>query len=382
MKINCNVCKSLLKKKIYDSLINKSITSLSKIINFRTKVFICDNCQHIQTSTMPNEFLYYDNNYKILLDSEEEDQIYTINNNKIIYRNQHQAKLLLKKIYISSSKKILDYGCGKASTMHEIKKLNHSISPFLFDISKDYVKYWNNFVSKNNRAIYKLPKKWMGNFDLVTSFFALEHITKLNETLENIKKTLVQGGLFYAIVPNTFTNPGDLIVADHPNHFTINSLKYIFSKIGFNLIEIDETSHNGAYIVIAENTLTSKQKLSKDRTLKKKTLRLGKFWSSTAKRIRKFEKKLPKTSKSVVYGAGFYGTFLASSLINHKKIICFLDQNKFLNGKTILGKPIIFPSKLPKCIDSIYVALNPKNSRKIINSSKSFTSKKLKFFYI
>ena len=140
--------------------------------------------------------------------------------------------------------------------------------------------------------------------------------------------------------------------------------------------------HNGAYIVIAENTLISKQKLSKDRTLKKKILRLGKFWSSTAKRIRKFEKKLPNTSKSVIYGAGFYGTFLASSLINHKKIICFLDQNKFLKGRTMLGKPIIFPSKLPKCIDTIYVALNPKNSRKVIKSSKFFTSKKFKFFYI
>ena len=45
--------------------------------------------------------------------------------------------------------------------------------------------------------------------------------------------------------------------------------------------------HNGAYIVIAENTLISKQKLSKDRTLKKKNFKIRKVLEFNCKANKK-----------------------------------------------------------------------------------------------
>ncbi|MFX6035632.1 hypothetical protein ABTE74_19830, partial [Acinetobacter baumannii] len=55
----------------------------------------------------------------------------------------------------------------------------------------------------------------------------------------------------YAIVPNTFTNSVDFLVADHVNHFTHTSLQTLLANHGFDLLEADAHSHRGAFVVTA-----------------------------------------------------------------------------------------------------------------------------------
>lgn len=360
----------------------KSITSVCTTVQYPTEVYFCTGCGHVQTTEMPNELSYYDETYNFLAESEEEDQIYLVEDGKLTYRTQHQVSTLLSKINISSGKRILDYGCAKSSTMRELVRRNLSITPYLFDISERYVSFWKEFIEEGKWATYQLPQSWNNHFDVVTSFFSLEHITNLDATLKEIKRVLQVEGYLYAIIPNTQTNPADLIVVDHPNHFTKESLHRLMHDNGFTVLEIDDVSHRGAYIVVAKNQKTIESPLQLTLNLESGIVSIGDFWKSAAQRVMQYEKLEAVNKPSAIYGAGFYGSFLASNLNSFEQVTCFIDQNPFLQGKVLMGRPIVHPKDLPKEVDVMYVALNPKHSRKIINDIEFFAGKNIQYFYI
>ena len=359
-----------------------SITSVCTTVKSPTEVYFCSSCGHIQTLEMPDELSYYDETYNFLAESEEEDQIYVVEKGKVTYRTQHQVTTLLSKLNLSSGKRILDYGCAKSSTMRELVRRNLSITPYLFDISERYVSFWKEFIEDGKWATYQVPESWNNHFDVVTSFFSLEHISKLSETLKDIKRVLQDEGYLYAIIPNTQTNPADLIVVDHPNHFTKESLSRLMYDNGFTVQEIDDTSHRGAYILVARNKMPIKSPPQLSIDLEKDIVSVGDFWKSAAHRVKQFEKLEVTGKPSAIYGAGFYGSFLATNLNSLESMICFIDQNPFLQGKMLMERPIMHPKDLPNEIEVIYVALNPKHSRKIIQEIDYFAGKNLRYFYI
>lgn len=379
--IKCNVCNQSLSHKVYDTLGSTSITSVCTTVESPTEVYYCGSCGHVQTLEMPDELSYYDETYNFLAESEEEDQIYVVENGEVVYRTQHQVTTLLSKMDLSSDVRILDYGCAKSSTMRELTNRELSITPYLFDISERYTPYWKEFIEEGKWATYQVPEQWSNHFDVVTSFFSLEHISKLSDTLQSIKRVLVENGSLYAIIPNTQTNPADLIVVDHPNHFTRSSLERLLLDNGFSIQEIDDTSHRGAYVVIAKNKAPAKTPSVSNESVEKEIVTIGEFWKSAAIRVKEFEQSI-KGKPSAVYGAGFYGSFLASNLASLQSVKCFVDQNPFLEGTTLIEKPIVFPKDLPDDVAAVYVALNPKHSRKIIENIESFANRNFSYFYI
>jgi ubiquinone/menaquinone biosynthesis C-methylase UbiE len=380
--IKCNVCNENLENKVYDTLGATSITSVCTTVESPTEVYYCSWCGHIQTLEMPDELSYYDETYNFLAESEEEDQIYVVENGNVTYRTQHQVTTLLSKLNLSSGIRILDYGCAKSSTMRELTRRNLSITPYLFDISERYTSFWKEFIEDGKWATYQVPEAWNNHFDVVTSFFSLEHISKLGDTLQNIKRVLVKDGYLYTIIPNTQTNPADLIVVDHPNHFTTQSLERLLFDNGFTVQEIDDTSHRGAYIVIAKNATTTEPQKQLIVSLEKEITVMGDFWRSAALRVKEFEKSDAASRQSAIYGAGFYGSFLASNLSSLESIVCFIDQNPFLQGNSLMQRPILHPRDLPSEVQVIYVALNPQHSRKIIQDIEYFYCKDISYFYI
>ncbi len=72
----CSVCKNQLGQEIYMSAKSISLTSLCEIVPLTTKVYFCNKCTHVQKDAIDNIESFYSNDYKILIDSEEEDQLY------------------------------------------------------------------------------------------------------------------------------------------------------------------------------------------------------------------------------------------------------------------------------------------------------------------
>ncbi len=376
----CNVCQTPLEEKIYEASSSQSLTSMSIPANNSTEVFFCHHCQHVQTAEYGNELNYYDTSYNILSDSAEEDQIYIVQNDMPIYRTDHQVRTLLSKIDFFEGIQILDYGCAKSSTMQKLMKEYTQAQVYLYDISANYIPFWQNFLTPSNWATHEIPTSWQAKFDLVTSFFSLEHISNLTDVIQKVKFCLKPGGIFYAIVPNFLTNIADMIVVDHPNHFTDASLKKLLTQHGFKMKSIDSDSHRGALVFMAELSPAS---IDSDTPTKpyEKALEIAKFWHQSSEKIAAFENK-NQGPAAAIYGAGFYGAFLCAHLKNINSIQFIIDQNPFLQGKTIFGRNVIRPDQLPSDIEVIYVGLNPMYAKNIIESIPVLQSPPRKYFYL
>src|SRR5258708_29239073 len=90
--------------------------------------------------------------------------------------------------------------------------------------------------------------------DVVPSFFALEHGAGPVATARTIRDLLKPGGRFYSLVPNAFANRADFIVVDHIHHYSAPSLARLMRTTGFDAVTIDETSHQGSFVVCARKS--------------------------------------------------------------------------------------------------------------------------------
>ncbi len=383
----CNVCNSVLEKILYKSQSSKSLTSLCTVYEGTVLVYFCTQCGHLQSEEIENIDGYYDKDYDILISSEDEDQIYEVINGLNVYRTSHQVNTLVSKVPVYQNMKILDYGCAKSSTMRELLNLYKDVRPYLFDVSERYEPFWSKFLSRESWATFEIPISWENQFDVVTSFFSLEHMAKPQEALRNVYRVLKVGGIFYGIVPNVFTNSADMIVVDHINHFTPISLKYLMQNTGFHVIEIDEMAHKGALVFVAkkmdgslfENSLPT---LDEVMSVDKKAQKISNFWMEAGNNIRKVEKKIPANRKLAIYGAGFYGSFISAMIKTHDRVECIVDQNPFLQGKKQNGISIVSPKELPKEINTIWVGLNPSFAKKMIDDIAAFKNRNLSYYFL
>lgn len=385
--LNCNLCNQPLVEKIYESANAKSLTSLCTVYEGATQVYFCHQCGHVQSVEIDNIDAYYDNDYDILVESVEEDQVYEIIDGRVVYRTEHQVKTMLNKVSLVQNTRILDYGCAKSSTMRALMANRPNLQVHLFDVSDRYTSFWRAFLSEQQWAIYRMPLTWDGLFDVVTSFFSLEHMARPQDSLRKISGALKTHGIFYGIVPHVFTNTADLIVVDHVNHFTHVSLRYLLENSGFEVIEIDETAHCGALIFTAKKMalpLKSEKipSASAINDVSATASSVAQFWQDIKAKIEEFEQSIQQNERIAVYGAGFYGAFITSCLRHPSKIACIVDQNSFLQGRKINGVEVISPIDLPQDIRVVLVGLNPTHSRRYIEEIREFQQRPLTYLFL
>jgi 2-polyprenyl-3-methyl-5-hydroxy-6-metoxy-1,4-benzoquinol methylase len=383
--IECALTKDILQTPIYHSQTNMSVTSLSEIYQCNTLVYLNPRIGHIQTKELENIEEYYDKQYEIFNQSEEDDVLYAVTSSNKIFRQQHQIDTLLSKVKFEDGMKVLDYGCAKGTVMKRLLAQKPNVLPHLFDVSKMYIHLWDKFLPSDRYASYQLKDEWQGNFDLVTSFFAFEHTPDPVKELKNIKNILKPGGLFYCIVPNVFDNNGDFIVADHVHHYSELSLRYMLAKAGFNTLEVDAESHFAAFIIIGQKTDSDQFDLEIPQAslaqINQKYLNMANYWHNLQLKIQDFEQKVDG-SLAAIYGAGVYGNFIATCLHNLNNFKYFVDRNPLLTGKKMMGKLIVHPDELSAEIQTIYVGLNPKISQSAIKSIDSWKQKKHQYFFL
>lgn len=327
---------------------------------------------------------YYDTEYDILVASEDEDQIYEVVDGIPVYRTEHQVRTLLEKLPLGKPVALLDYGCAKSSTVRALALRAPGVTPHLFDVSSRYIPFWEKFVEPENWAVNSPKSGWHSHFDVITSFFSLEHIPTPARTMHEIARLLKPGGHFYAVVPNVATNVADLIVVDHCNHFTETSLTRLISDAGLVLLELDTKSHRGAFVAVATKPSSPVAPAALDadkvRQVRAGLSDISDFWDDAATRVRTYEATV--VGDAAIYGAGFYGAFIAASLSEPSIIKCHLDQNPFLQGQMFNGNPVIGPSELPGSVHNIFVGLNPAHSRRIISEVAPLRERELDYFFL
>jgi len=367
-RLQCNVCGQPLGEPIFRSTASRGLTSLCEPSDTPASVWACTTCGHLRGLALPDAAAYYATGYRILLDHEDEDQIYEVDGERIVYRTEHQLRTLLGKLALPPGAALLDYGCAKASTPRLLSKARADLAIHLFDVSEMYTAHWDAFVPIDRRALHQTPGDWQARFDVVTSFFALEHIVEPVQTLRRIAALLKLGGTLYGIVPNTFGNPADFVVVDHVNHFTRASLAAAIHAAGLTVTEIDAEAHRGALVFTALKAEPVNAGDGRDvADALAGARRLGDFWSGFGDAVRKVEAET-RGQRAAVYGSGFYGAYIATVLRDADGIECFLDRNPHRQGKTLFGKPVIAPEALSDDVGVLYVGLNPAIARSTVDS--------------
>lgn len=380
----CNVCGNAALSGIYESPDNLSITTMNKLIVGKTQVWFCEECGHLQTNELPNLVEYYAQEYAINLASEDDDQLYKVVDGKPVYRAEHQAAVLMSKVELASGSRVLDYGCAKSPTLRKALAAHPDIEPFLFDVTDKYIPFWKRFPKMPQWSVHQPDPSWNGTMDVVLSFYALEHVANLREAIGNIKALLKPGGIFYFLVPNVYENTADFIVADHINHFSANSLRTMLQREGFDGIEVDDKAHESAYVVKAKLTQalpTYERDRVEIQACRQAAIGMAAYWRDIVSGIREFEVSTGGAPVAI-YGAGFYGNFIATMLRDPGRITCFVDQNRHLQGTLMHGKPVVAPDALPGDIAFLYVGLNPANARRIIAGVPALNHPGLAHFYL
>lgn len=359
--MHCNVCHTELGDPLYKAPSEQSLTSLCELRAGRVQIWLCPACGHLRGEALPNTQDYYESDYRILLAHEEEDQIYEVQGDRIIYRTDHQVATLMSKLTLPEGARLLDYGCAKASTPRRLLASRPDLEVHLFDVSAMYTGHWEQFVPEGRWAIHDTPDDWHSSFDVVTSFFALEHIPEPGDMVSRVSELLADDGIFYGIVPDTFGNVADLVVIDHVNHFTESSLYSVLSGAGFTNISIDASVHRGALVFTARKSGPASEQPDLAACLAA-SRQLAAYWTGLGDRIRTAEAAHPGLP-AAIYGSGFYGSYIVSMLDDPDRVQCFLDASPFQQGKTLFGRYILPPQQLPDVVRLLYVGLNPKIAR-------------------
>ena len=387
--MNCNVCSRTAIDPIFASAGPTALTSLCELRAGRVEVWSCTECGHLFAPALQNTEEYYSTDYRILLSHDDEDQIYETGPSGIVYRTEHQLQTLLARIAIPNGTKVLDYGCAKASTPARLLGVRPDVQLHLFDVSDMYLEYWKRILPADRYAINETPDGWVARFDLITSFFALEHIPRPPETIAHIHRLLRDGGRFYCVIPDTFGNVADFVVIDHVNHFTEESLRHLLTAAGFVDIDVDSTVHRGAHVVTAIKRASGiPPPLTPDRPTRAEVANanaraagVAEFWRNLDAQIQAAELAAAGL-KSAIYGSGFYGAYIMSLLLNKEDVICFLDRSPFQQGKTLHGRPIFSPDSLPESVKLVYVGLNPVIAKAAIAELPALTGRDLTFIYL
>ena len=202
--------------------------------------------------------------------SDKELSKYYISDHYISHNNSRnnlfeKAYQLVRKISISmkyslvskffNSGRVLDIGCGTGDFLQkcsEKKWRTQGIEPSEI-ARKQAIKNYNLDVDEDTDL-----KKLKGEFDIITMWHVLEHVTELNSTISEIKRLLSKDGKTVIAVPNLesfdssyykkYWAAYDLPI--HLYHFSKDSIIKLFENHGFSLIKTKGMKFDSFYVAM------------------------------------------------------------------------------------------------------------------------------------
>jgi len=349
-----------------------------------TIVYGCGSCGHLQTPPMGDLTSYYATEYKVSAETPEEDQLYKMVDGQPVYRSPFQADTLLAKVDIPSGARVLDFGAAKGMTPKFVVGERPDLAMHLYDVTDQYRYSWD-FIPPENAATHVIPEEWFGSFDVVTSFYVLEHVEDPRIYVGQAAQLLRKGGTFYFVVPNVANHTSDFIVVDHVNHFTEASIRHLLNAGGFEVDYVDDVTHEGAWIAVCRAAGPARDSVDDPEPLVRKALddgeHLARRWRGIYDRLQQFS--TVATAKQIaIYGSSFWGTLIAVNLDDRSNLRQFLDQNPHFHGRNYLDVPIAPPSELAADVTDVLVGLDPSRARDIIAGVDVLRDRNITFHYL
>ncbi len=179
-----------------------------------------------------------------------------------------KQKLKLVSSYVSRGT-ILDYGCGTGMFLSECKRAGWETFGMEPDDNARQMASEKNlslFADKNTLQLHLAEKE----FQAITLWHVLEHVTDMYNTLAFFKHKLKHDGVLIIAVPNHVSYDAQYYkeywaaydVPRHLHHFELKSMKTLLENSGFQLVETKPMKFDSFYVsMLSEKYKTGKVNL-------------------------------------------------------------------------------------------------------------------------
>lgn len=387
----CRSCKSKdLKKSI--NLGTQKLTGIfpktknQKIPSGSLEMVFCNNCKLLQLKNSFNPDVMYGDNYGYMS---------SLNLSMIKHLKKKSSKLK-KLANLKNKDLVIDIGSNDGTFLSFFSKKNTlvGVDPTIKKLSKyyrkDIIKVANFFSKENLNNVIKKKAKLISS---ISMFYDLEDPVNF---AEDVKNMLSEDGVWHleqSYMPMMLKNNSyDTICHEHLEYYSLRSIKYIFDKVGFKIIDLEFNDINGGSFSISVAQKNSKHKpinhlvnwlLYKEELFKyndQKTFL--KFYENIKKHKKVFRKlliDLKKSKKKIIgYGASTKGNVILQYCnINNKLLPYICEVNEFKHNRYTPGSKIkIISEKKAKQMKPDFFLVLPWHFKNfILNKEKKFIDK-------
>tara|TARA_B100000989_G_scaffold43795_1_gene27882 strand:- start:598 stop:1818 length:1221 start_codon:yes stop_codon:yes gene_type:complete len=398
MKIKqCRSCNSVKISKVFNIGL-QALTGVfpknkkDKIQSGSLNMVFCQNCKLLQLENSFNPKKMYGNNYGYMSSL----------NSSMVSHLKKKAENLTDIINLKKNDIICDIGSNDGTFLSFFSKKYKliGIDPTIKKLSKYYRKDITKIPEFFSEKIIK--KKTNKKIKMITSISMFYDIEKPVKFVNEVFNILDDEGIWHleqsympAMIKN---NSYDTICHEHLEYYSLTSIKYIFDRVGFKIIDLNFNNINGGSFSIT--VAKKKSKFKEDRDLIKWLINKEDLYNynkiKTFKNFFKEIKKhkiafknllleLKKNNKKVLgYGASTKGNVILQFCnINSKLLPYICDVNKFKYNRYTPGSKIkIISEKNAKKIKPDYYVVLPWHFKNfILNKESDYLKKGGKFIF-
>ena len=303
----------------------------------------------------------------------------------------------LKKNYLNSNSKIIEIGSNDGTFLKNFKNIN--LDHCGFEPSKNVanfskkkgIKVISDFFNYKNASNLK---KFKHKTDLICAANVISHIPNINDLIKGIDVLLSKKGVFVFEEPYLGSMlqkvSYDQIYDAHVFMFSLLSVKNIFNKFGFDLIDaIPQITHGGSmrYVIAREKMKLIKPNLYK---LINNEISMGmdkidrylKFKKECEHSKKEFKKKIEKLKNDGKKICGYAAAAKSTTVLNYCRIgreyIDFIaDSTNEKIGKFSPGMhiPIVSINHFHKNKPDIAVLFSWNHKKEILQKERNFSKK-------
>ena len=394
---NCRTCKSTDLTKAFD-LGKQKLTGIfpksknEKVPSGSLAMTFCNNCKLLQLENSFDPDVMYGENYGYMSSL----------NKSMVNHLKKKSNKLKKLLNINNNCSVIDIGSNDGTFLNffsnKVKLIG--VDPTIKKLKKYYRKdiecipnYFSNEIFKN-----KTLKK-VKLISSISMFYDLEDPCSFAQDIFDI---LDKDGLWHleqSYMPMMLKNNSyDTICHEHLEYYSLKSLKYIFDKIGFKIIDLEFNDINGGSFAITVAKKNSRHKeikkivewlLKKESVFEYNNINTFKKFFINIKKHKKIFKNLflnlkDMKKKVIGYGASTKGNVILQYCNIDQKLVPFIaDVNEFKHGRFTPGSKIKIKSEIEaKKMNPDYFLVLPWHFKNfIINKEKEFINKNKKILF-
>ena len=313
---------------------------------------------------------------------DEDDLLFTVSAAEAETLTASQTRFLAAHVDAASGR-ILDIGCGKGAFLRSFKDRRPDWHCVGIEPSREEAELARRDGQiEVHEGMLGSVQFERGSFDLIAIMHVFEHVPRPLETLHEIRELLKPGGVLFIEVPNTIDLNMfyDLLLFEHLYHFTPQTLAWLLSREGFEVVAHEPSTTYGAQRVIARKTSRRQASQWPELTMAGGFARWEQLWSSMTQLAARGAAAAKSGQRVGLFGAGMTAaTWLVHTPLSEAPLVGLFDESQWKIGRTLFNQPIYPLSDIrAHQLDLILVATMPNSQRlvqqKLLTACESRTA--------